>query len=62
MRLLTLIDAGRALLKAIIRSMLRAQERMLGPLPKRERTEFTRMLLALVAADNELSRAPNDAA
>lgn len=61
-RLLTLTDAGRALLEAIIPSMLRAQERMLEPLPKRERTEFMRMLRVLVAANNELSRAPSDAA
>ena len=61
-RLLTLTDAGRALLEAIIPSMLRAQERMLEPLPKRERTEFMRMLRVLVAANNELSRAPSDGA
>jgi MarR family transcriptional regulator, lower aerobic nicotinate degradation pathway regulator len=61
-RLLRLTDAGRALLEAIIPSMLRAQERMLEPLPKRERTEFMRMLRVLVEANNELSRAPSDAA
>ena len=61
-RLLTLTDSGSALLAAIIPSMLQAQERMLEPLPKRERTEFMRMLRVLVAANNELSRAPSDAA
>lgn len=61
-RLLSLTDAGRALLEAIIPSMLRAQERMLEPLPKKERAEFMRMLRVLVAANNELSRAPSDAA
>jgi DNA-binding MarR family transcriptional regulator len=61
-RLLSLTDAGRALLEAIVPSVLRAQERMLEPLPKRERSEFMRMLRVLVTANNELSRAPSDAA
>ncbi len=61
-RLLTLTDAGLALLEATIPSMLRAQQRMLEPLPKRERAEFMRMLRILVAANNQLSRAPSDAA
>jgi MarR family transcriptional regulator, lower aerobic nicotinate degradation pathway regulator len=61
-RLLTLTDAGRALLEAIVPSMLRAQARMLEPLPKKDRSEFMRMLRVLVAANNELSRAPSDAA
>lgn len=61
-RLLVLTDAGRALLQAAIPAMLRAQERMLEPLPKRERTEFMRMLRVLVTANNELSRAPTEAA
>ena len=59
-RLLTLTDEGRAALEAVIPSMLRAQERMLEPLPKGERAEFMRMLRVLVAANNELSRAPSD--
>jgi MarR family transcriptional regulator, lower aerobic nicotinate degradation pathway regulator len=61
-RLLTLTDAGRTLLAAVIPDMLSAQARMLAPLPKRDRTEFMRMLGVLVAANNELSRAPSDAA
>jgi len=61
-RLLTLTAAGRELLAAAVPSMLRAQERMLEPLPKRERAEFLRMLRVLVTANNELSRAPSDAA
>jgi len=60
-RLLTLSEAGGALLRATIPSMLRAQQRMLEPLPKRERGEFMRMLRMLVTANNELSRAPSDA-
>jgi MarR family transcriptional regulator, lower aerobic nicotinate degradation pathway regulator len=61
-RLLTLTEAGRTLLAAIIPGMLSAQERMLAPLPKRDRTEFLRMLAVLVAANNELSRAPSNVA
>lgn len=61
-RLLTLTDEGQALLEAVIPAMLRAQQRILEPLPKRERAEFMRMLRALVAANNELSRAPSEVA
>ena len=60
-RLLALTDDGRALLKAAVPAMLRAQERMLAPLPQAQRTEFMRMLKLLVAANNEMSRAPSDA-
>ena len=59
-RLLTLTDAGRAVLDAVIPSMQRAQVRMLAPLPKAERPEFMRMLRMLVTANNELSRAPRE--
>ncbi len=60
-RLLSLTDEGHALLEAIEPAMLRAQERILDPLPPAERTEFMRMVRALVTANNELSRAPSDA-
>ena len=60
-RLLHLTDEGRALLSALVPAMQRAQERMLEPLPKGERGEFMRMLRTIVAANNELSRAPSDA-
>jgi MarR family transcriptional regulator, lower aerobic nicotinate degradation pathway regulator len=59
-RLLTLTDAGQELLARAVPGMLRAQERMLQPLPKRERIEFMRMLQTLVDANNELSRAPSE--
>jgi len=59
-RRLTLTDAGRALLGALVPDMLRAQQRMLAPLPKAERAEFMRMLDVLVTANNALSRAPRD--
>jgi hypothetical protein len=42
--------------------MLQAQEPMLEPLPRKDRSEFMRMLRILVEANNELSRAPSDAA
>jgi len=60
-RLLTLTDEGHALLEAMTPSMLRAQARMLEPLPPRERKEFMRMLRLLVAANNAMSRAPSEA-
>ena len=59
-RRLTLTDDGRALLAVLVPDMLRAQQRMLEPLPKAERAEFMRMLQALVTANNESSRAPSD--
>ncbi len=59
-RLLSLTPDGRALLKATEPDMLRAQDRILAPLPEHERPEFMRMLRALVTANNELSRAPSE--
>ena len=59
-RLLTLTEAGSALLNTAIPAMQRAQARMLGPLPKKEQAEFMRLLRVLVNANNELSRAPSD--
>ncbi len=61
-RLLTLTDTGRALLKAAVPAMQRAQQRILHPLPAARRTEFMRMLKLLVDANNDMSRAPSDAA
>ena len=60
-RLLALTAQGRGLLSAVTPAMQRAQERMLQPLPKRERTEFLRMLRVLVTTNNALSRAPSEA-
>jgi len=60
-RRLTLTGEGQALLEALLPDVLRAQERMLAPLPRSERTQFMRMLRTLVAANNELSRAPSEA-
>jgi DNA-binding MarR family transcriptional regulator len=50
---------GLALLQAMVPAMLHAQQRMLEPLPVKERAEFMRMLKVLVTANNELSRAPS---
>jgi MarR family transcriptional regulator, lower aerobic nicotinate degradation pathway regulator len=59
-RLLSLTDAGHALLEAVQPAMRRAQARMLAPLPPPQREEFMRMLQALVAANNAESRAPSE--
>lgn len=60
LRLLSLTSAGDKLLAATVPGMLRAQERMLAPLPKGERAVFMRMLRTLVQANNDLSRAPSE--
>ena len=59
-RLLSLTDAGQDLLESLEPDMLKAQDRILAPLPKSERAEFLRMLHTLVTANNEMSRAPSD--
>ena len=59
-RLLSLTDAGQDLLADLEPDMLKAQDRILAPLPKAERAEFLRMLRTLVTANNEMSRAPSD--
>jgi MarR family transcriptional regulator, lower aerobic nicotinate degradation pathway regulator len=61
-RRLTLTKAGEDLLRRAIPAMLRAQQRMLQPLPPAERAEFMRMLQVLVRTNNELSRAPSEGA
>ena len=59
-RLLTLTPEGRALLEQVTPAMLRAQQRILEPLPAAERRQFMRMLRTLVETNNALSRAPSD--
>jgi len=59
-RLLTLSEAGRALLEGIEPDMWRAQQRILAPLNEHEQQEFMRLLRVLVTANNEASRAPSD--
>ena len=58
-RLLSLTHDGQSLLQAVQPDMLKAQQRILRPLPVAERDAFMRMLRKLVAANNELSRAPS---
>lgn len=58
-RLLTLTDDGLALLQAVEPGMLRAQARMLEPLPEAQRAVFMDLLRVLVDGNNALSRAPS---
>ncbi len=58
-RLLTLTDAGKKELTAVLPAMQRAQQRILEPLPEAERAEFMRMLRTIVTANNDMSRAPS---
>ncbi len=59
-RLLEVTPEGAALLKAVTPAMLKAQDRILKPLPQTERTQFLRMIKTLVDANNEASRAPKE--
>ncbi len=59
-RLLTLSASGQQLLAAVQPDMLRAQQRILAPLPTAEREQFMRMLRTLVESNNDCSRAPSD--
>lgn len=59
-RLLSLTDAGHALLAAVQPAMRRAQARMLAPLPPPQQELFMHMLQTLVTANNAESRAPSE--
>lgn len=59
-RLLTLTDTGHALLDQVMPAMLRAQERMLAPLPKAERPLFMSMMKTVVDANGAWSRAAKE--
>lgn len=59
-RLLTTTPEGEALLAEVTPAVLRAQELILGPLARDERSEFLRMLKKLVTENNSLSRAPTE--
>ena len=61
-RRLALTAEGKALLGEAVDGMLRAQHRILAPLPAHEQREFMRMLRRLVDANNEHSRAPSEPA
>jgi DNA-binding MarR family transcriptional regulator len=57
-RLLSLTDAGEALLMEATPLVNKAQSRILAPLAPHEQATFMRMLHQLVDGNNELSRAP----
>lgn len=57
-RLLYLTPAGDEALAQAVPGMLRAQERILAPLPPAQREPFMAMLQTLVEHNNEWSRAP----
>lgn len=59
-RLLTITPEGEQLLQDVEPGMLRAQERMLEPLPPEQREQFMDMLHTLVEGNNALSRAPSE--
>ncbi len=58
-RLLTPTPEGERLIRESVPAILRAQERILAPLPQQERAVFMRMLRTLVNENNDLSRAPS---
>ena len=60
-RLLRVTPEGMALLEDLIPGMLKAQQRMLSPLPASQRAGFMAMLKTVVEANNDLSRAPSEA-
>ena len=57
-RLAYLTPDGAALTARMEAAMLRAQDRLVAPLSEPDRTRLMRSLAALVAANNEFSRAP----
>ena len=58
-RLLEVTGEGRALLMAAEPSVLRAQQRMLDPLPEGQRAQFMEMMAVLVHRNDEFARAPS---
>jgi DNA-binding MarR family transcriptional regulator len=60
-RLLQVTPEGEALLGEVIPAMLKAQQRILAPLPAAVRPQFLAMLKTVVDANNGLSRAPSEA-
>ena len=60
-RLLQVTPAGASLLDQVIPAMLKAQQRMLAPLPAAERPRFMAMLKIVVEGNNGASRAPSEA-
>ena len=60
-RLLSVTPAGEQLLQGVMPAMLRAQDRMLAPLPEADRSTFLAMLKRIVEENNSWSRAAKDA-
>lgn len=60
-RLLSVTPAGKKLLQSVMPAMLRAQGRMLAPLPKADREKFMAMVKRIVEENNAWSRAAKDA-
>lgn len=60
-RLLHATDQGLDVLRDMVPAMLRAQQKILAPLSASQRDQFMALLCHLVAANNELSRAPSEA-
>ena len=60
-RLLSVTPAGAKLLQRVMPAMLRAQDRMLAPLPKADRQKFMKMVKRIVEENNAWSRAAKDA-
>lgn len=60
-RLLHVTPDGAALVDTLVPAMLKAQQRMLAPLPEAERGHFLALLHKAVDGNNELSRAPSEA-
>lgn len=56
-RLLSVTPDGHALLQQVMPAVMRAQDRMLGPLPRAERAQFMAMVKRIVDENNHLSRA-----
>ena len=61
-RLLAVTDAGRELLQAAEPAVLRAQRRMLDPLPEERRAQFMELIAFLIHENDEHARAPSELA
>ena len=60
-RLLNVTPTGKKLLQGVMPAMLRAQDRMLAPLPKADRPKFMAMVKRIVEENKAWSRAAKDA-
>jgi MarR family transcriptional regulator, lower aerobic nicotinate degradation pathway regulator len=58
LKLLYMTDAGKRVLIEVEPAVLKAQERILGPLTPTQRKQFMTLLAKMVELNNELSRSP----